>query len=72
MTAWSVAILTVAFSAPLGAQWLNHPTPGIPRSTGRQTESGCARRRALPTASPIFRTCWSSILPQYFIIAQPT
>ena len=28
----SVAIMVVAVTAPLAAQWLNHPTPGIPRS----------------------------------------
>ena len=27
----SVALLIVMLVAPLGAQWINHPTPGIPR-----------------------------------------
>ena len=27
-----VAIVTVAFSTPLAAQWLQHQTPGIPRT----------------------------------------
>ena len=38
-----VALVAVALSAPLAAQWLNHPTPGIPRDARWQAESGRAR-----------------------------
>ena len=40
MKASLIAVVTVALSAPLSAQWLNQPTPGIPRTAGRQAESG--------------------------------
>ena len=32
-------IVLVSTSIPLSAQWLNYPTPGIPRTPGRKTES---------------------------------
>ena len=32
MTSSKVIILAMALSAPLAAQWLNHSTPGIPRT----------------------------------------
>ena len=32
MTAWSITAIVSVLSAPLPAQWLNHPTPGIPRT----------------------------------------
>ena len=27
-----LTVVVVAFAAPLGAQWLNYPTPGVPRT----------------------------------------
>src|SRR4030095_6005110 len=32
MTRWALALILVLVSTPLGAQWLKHPTPGIPRN----------------------------------------
>ena len=40
MNASLVAAMTVALSVPLAAQWLNHPTPGIPRTPDGKGPSG--------------------------------
>src|SRR5580765_3025092 len=32
MTPFAIAIAVLMLSSPLSAQWLNHPTPGIPRT----------------------------------------
>jgi hypothetical protein len=64
MTAWSVAILTVALSAPLGAQWLNHPTPGIPRTPGGKPILTAPAPRT-PDGKPDLSGLWNRISPKY-------
>src|SRR6266699_1237572 len=50
MNASLIAVVTVALSAPLAAQWLNHPTPGIPRT---------------PDGKPNLSGLWLRISPKY-------
>lgn len=46
----AIAILAAALSAPLAAQWLNHPTPGIPRTPG---------------GKPDLSGVWNKVSPKY-------
>src|SRR3954467_9232212 len=47
MNASIIAVVTVALTAPRGAQWLNQPTPGIPRTAdGKPNLSAAAPRTA--------------------------
>src|SRR6202171_6227861 len=63
-TASAIAILTVALTAPLAAQWLNHPTPGIPRAPdGKPNLSAPAPRT--PDGRPDLSGLWTKISPKY-------
>ena len=60
----AIALLIVALTAPLSAQWLNHPTAGIPRTPdGRPNLAAPAPRT--PDAKPDLSGLWNKISPTY-------
>src|SRR5947207_6360324 len=75
MNASSIAVITVALSAALGipgaaaapgaaAQWLNHPTPGIPRTPDGKPNLAAPAPRA-PDGKPDLSGLWLKISPKY-------
>src|ERR1700681_4708587 len=64
MTNSVTAILIVAFSAPLAAQWLNQPTPGIPRTPAGKPNLGAPAPRN-PDGKPDLSGLWNRISPKY-------
>ena len=64
MTAWPIAILSVAVSGPLTAQWLNQPTPGIPRTGDGQPNLAAPAPRTLD-GKPDLSGLWNKISPKY-------
>jgi hypothetical protein len=68
MTARALTILTLALgvplAAPLGAQWLNHPTPGIPRTADGKPNLAAPAPRA-PDGKPDLTGLWNKLSPKY-------
>src|SRR5205085_11120234 len=64
MTRSRIAALAVALSAPLGAQWLNHPSPGIPRTRDGKPDLA-ARTPRTPDGKPDLSGLWTKISPKY-------
>ena len=64
MTASVITILTVAVGVPVGAQWLNYPTPGIPRTADGKPNLAAAAPR-LSDGKPDLSGLWNRISPKY-------
>jgi len=64
MNASLIAVLTVALSAPLAAQWLNHTTPGIPRTPDGKPNLAAPAPRT-PDGKPDLSGLWNKISPKY-------
>lgn len=62
-TSW-IAAVTVALSAPLSGQWLNQPTPGIPRTPDGKPNLAAPAPRA-PDGKPDLSGLWLRISPKY-------
>ena len=59
-----IAILAVALSVPLAAQWLNYPTPGIPRTSAGKPNLAAPAPRT-PGGKPDFSGVWTRISAKY-------
>jgi len=64
MNASLIAVVTVALSAPLAAQWLNQPTPGIPRTRDGKPNLAAPAPRT-PEGKPDLSGLWNKISPKY-------
>ena len=64
MKASLIVVVTVALSAPLAAQWLNQPTPGIPRTRDGTPDLAAAAPRT-PEGRPDLSGLWTKISPKY-------
>jgi hypothetical protein len=64
MNASLIAIVAVALSAPVGAQWLKQPTPGIPRTPDGKPNLAAPAPRT-PDGRPDLSGLWHKISPKY-------
>jgi hypothetical protein len=60
----AVAIVTIALSSPLGAQWLNQPTAGIPRSPDGKPNLAAPPPRTAD-GKPDLSGLWTKVSPKY-------
>jgi hypothetical protein len=64
----AIALLTAAFisnmNAPLAAQWLNRPTPGIPRTAAGKPNLAAPAPRT-PDGKPDLSGLWNRVSPTY-------
>jgi len=64
MKASLIAVATIGLSAPLTAQWLNQPTPGIPRASDGKPNLAAPAPRT-PDGKPDLSGLWNKISPKY-------
>ncbi len=64
MKASLIAVITLALTAPLAAQWLNQPTAGIPRTPDGKPNLAAATPRT-PDGKPDLSGLWNKISPKY-------
>src|SRR5256885_16427247 len=64
MKAPLIAVVTAALSAPLAAQWLNQPTPAIPRTRDGKANLATPAPRT-PDGKPDLSGLWTRISPKY-------
>ena len=64
MKAVVLAIFSVALIAPVKAQWLNYPTPGIPRTADGKPNLAAPTPRAAD-GKPDLTGVWNRISPKY-------
>ena len=68
MTASMLSVVAIALSAPLvtslNAQWLDHPTPGIPRTADGKPNLAAPAPRT-PDGKPDLSGLWNKISPKY-------
>jgi hypothetical protein len=58
------AVVMVTLGTPVAAQWLNHPTPGIPRTPDGKPNLAAPAPRA-PDGKPDLSGLWTKISPKY-------
>lgn len=63
-TTSAIAVLTVALSSPLAAQWLNRQTPGIPRTPAGKPNLAAPAPRT-PDGKPDLSGLWTRLSPTY-------
>jgi hypothetical protein len=64
MKASLLAVVLIALGAPAGAQWLNHPTPGVPRRPDGKPDLAAPAPRT-PDGKPDLSGLWNKISPKY-------
>ena len=64
MKAVVLAILSVALTAPVKAQWLNYPTPGIPRTADGKPKLTAPTPRTAD-GKPDLTGVWNRVSPKY-------
>jgi len=64
MTALAIAAIVSMLSAPLSAQWLNHPTSGIPRTVDGKPNLKAPAPRTVD-GKPDLSGLWQRISPKY-------